>query len=64
MWGVEKKNYYIFIMILYNKIKFSVLGDFCCVFKIYEFLVILYFKDGEFKIEELFNMVVNECICF
>lgn len=63
MWGVEKQNYYIIIMFLYNKINLDVLGDFCCVFKNYELLVVFYFKDGELKIDELLNMVVSECMC-
>ena len=63
MWGVDKKNHHTSIMTLYNKIKPSAPGDPCCVPKTYEPLVILYFKDGEPKIEELSNMVVNECIC-
>ena len=63
MWGVEKQNHHTSIMTLYNKINPSAPGDPCCVPKTYEPLVILYFKDGEPKIEELSNMAVSECTC-
>ncbi|PFX18374.1 Transforming growth factor beta-2 [Stylophora pistillata] len=63
MWGIEKQNHHTPIMTLFNKINPSAPGDPCCVPKTYEPLVILYFKDGEPKIEELSNMAVSECVC-
>lgn len=63
MWGVEKQNHHTTIMSLYNKINPDAPGDPCCVPKTYEPLVVLYFKDGEPKIDELSNMAVSECTC-
>jgi len=50
-------------MSLYNKINPDASGDPCCEPKTYEPLVVLYFKDGEPKIDELSNMAVSECTC-
>lgn len=63
MWGVQKQNHHTSIMALYNRINPDAPGDPCCVPKTYEPLVILYFKDGEPKVDELSNMAVSECTC-
>ena len=63
LWGSEQQNHHTTIMALYNTINPSAPGDPCCVPKAYEPLVILYFKDGQPKIEELPNMAVTECSC-
>lgn len=63
LWGGTKQNHHISIMALYNKIHPDTPGDPCCVPKAYEPLVILYFKDGQPKVDELSNMAVSECTC-
>ena len=63
LWGSEKQNHHTSIMALYNRINPNAPGDPCCVPKEYEPLVILYFKDGQPKVDELSNMAVSECTC-
>ena len=63
LWGVKKQNHHTSIMALYNRINPDAPGDPCCVSKTYEPLVILYYKDGQPKVEELSNMAVSECSC-
>ena len=63
MWGIERQNHHSSIMALYNRINPDAPGDPCCAPKSYEPLVVLYFKDGEPKIDELSNMAVSECTC-
>lgn len=63
MWGGVKQNHHTSIMALYNKIHPDAPGDPCCVPTAYEPLVILYFKDGQPKVDELSNMAVSQCTC-
>ena len=63
LWGSEKQNHHTSVMALYNRINPNAPGDPCCVPKEYEPLVILYFKDGQPKVDELSNMAVSECTC-
>ena len=63
LWGSEKQNHHTSIMALYNRINPNAPGDPCCVPKEYEPLLILYFKDGQPKVDELSNMAVSECTC-
>ena len=63
LWGYDKQNHHTSIMALYNRIHPDAPGDPCCVPKAYEPLVVLYFKDGQPKVDELSNMAVSECTC-
>lgn len=63
MWGSGKQKHHSTVMALYNSVNPEAPGDPCCVAKAYKPLVILYYKDGQPKIEELKNMVVSRCTC-
>ena len=62
LWGTGSKHHTT-VMALYSKTNPDAPGDPCCVARSYKPLVILHYKDGKPKIQELKNMAVSRCAC-